>query len=518
MASSEKLNKGRKVAKRNKIIVGLIIALGVLIIAGYIIHITGVLPKTVTAVKIVETDENGHSKTIKKASVLETQFHYREVYNTNAYQYMYAYGVSDFDDVADPETGKTYNEMMYDQAAAEIMNITVLGREIKNYDNFYSAADRFTESSIDEIRDQADERDWTADRLLQSTYGTGMTVNQYRKFLREEIRVQEFENYINQFELLPSEEEIQAAYDSNPTIYDSVDFNSYYFPYELDDEGNVTDTQPALDAANEVIDAVENGSDFNDAVIEVLLEDEEANASKLSAFGYVADEDGNLTAPEEEPETDPTLMEDWSFSEAETYKFEEFLFDDETEAGDTIVVEADNGVYALCMIERGTDDETTVAYRTLTLATGVSSATDSEEDILEAVAETTAEANGLVAAPMTSLEFTKLVKDNTDKADEIIDGGYEEGVTADSFEGATGAQEQLGQWLFDPARKVGDVTVIESDDHSTVTIYYFDSSVPAWMYTAQLEARTTTYNTWTSGLLANVTYDISYKLMDRFIY
>jgi len=119
---------------------------------------------------------------------------------------------------------------------------------------------------------------------------------------------------------------------------------------------------------------------------------------------------------------------------------------------------------------------------------------------------------------MTTAEFSKLVKDNTDDTDDIIDGGYNEGVTAATFENATGAQQEFGEWLMDPARKVGDVTIIVSDDRSYVSIYYFNSSVPAWMYTAQLEARTTAYNSWTSGLLANVSYTISYKMMDRFIY
>ena len=517
MASSDKLNKGRKIAKRNKIIVGLIIAACILITAGYIIRITGLLPKTLTAVKIIETDENGKKKTIHKASVLETQFHFREVYNANAYKYMYVYGVTDFDDVADPETGKTYNEMLYDQAASEIMNIAVMDRQIDSFDAFYSAADRFTDISIDHVRDQADEKDWTADRLLQSTYGTGMTVNQYRKFLEQEIRVQEFEAYINQFEYMPTEEAMMAAYNSNPTVYDKVEFASYYFPYELDEDGNVTDTQEALDAANDVIDAVADGDSFRDAVIAYLLEDEEANASKLAAFGYTTDENDELVAPEEENESDPTAQT-FTYSEAETYKFEEFLYAEDREEGDTIIIEADNGAYALCFGSRGTDDETTISYRICNLATGVSTATDSEEDILEALDETIAEAQALTATTMTPAEFSKLVKDNTDDTDDIIDGCYNEGVTAATFENATGSQQEFGEWLMDPARKVGDVTIIVSDDRSYVSIYYFNSSVPAWMYTAQLEARTTAYNSWTSGLLANVSYTISYKMMDRFIY
>lgn len=518
MASSEKLNKGRKIARRNKIIVGAIVALCILLIVGYMIHITGLLPKYVTAVRIEETTESGKKKVIHKASVLETSFHYREVYSSRAYLYMYGYGVTDFDDVADPETGKTYNQLMYDEAANEIMNIAVLDRESDNYDAFYSAAGRFTEMSIDNIRDQADEKDWTADRLLQSTYGTGMTVNQYRKFLRQEIRVQEFEAYINQFEFMPTEEAMQAAYDADPSAYDVVDFHSYYFPYELDEDGNVADTQAALDTANAVINAVDGGEEFRDAVIEALLEDEEANESKLETFGYHLDEEEALVAPEEEDEVDPTFMEGWSKSEAESYKFDEFLFGSETEDGDVIVIEADNGVYALQYTAKRVNEETTIAYRVLTLNTGVVLGEDSEEDVAEAVADTRAEAEELIAAPMDPMAFANLVKDETDVADDIIDGGYNEGVTAASYESATGAELEFSEWLLDPARKVGDTKIVVSDDCSKVMIYYFNSSVPAWMYTAQLEARTTAYNTWTTGLLANVTYHISYKIMDKLVY
>ena len=80
MAKTSKSGKSnRKLVSGGMIAVIVVI---VIIIAGFFIYISGILPQTLTGVGITETLSDGTTKTIKNYSVLETNFHFREVFDS----------------------------------------------------------------------------------------------------------------------------------------------------------------------------------------------------------------------------------------------------------------------------------------------------------------------------------------------------------------------------------------------------------------------------------------------------
>ena len=80
MAKTSKSGKSsRKIATGGMVVV---IALILAIVAGFFIYISGILPKTLTGVTITETLADGTTKNIKNYSVLETNFHFQEVYDS----------------------------------------------------------------------------------------------------------------------------------------------------------------------------------------------------------------------------------------------------------------------------------------------------------------------------------------------------------------------------------------------------------------------------------------------------
>ena len=151
MAKNDKLaNQGIKATRRGKIIAGSIITVLVLIVIGWFINISGLLPKVLTGVKITK-NVDGVTQTIDNISIAETNYHYYQVLNTY-YGYGLIPGDADVDSVFNPTTGQTYREYMLDQAATEIMNSVFINRYAEEAGFLpYSAADRVAEISLENI-------------------------------------------------------------------------------------------------------------------------------------------------------------------------------------------------------------------------------------------------------------------------------------------------------------------------------------------------------------------------------
>jgi hypothetical protein len=203
----------------------------------------------------------------------------------------------------------------------------------------------------------------------------------------------------------------------------------------------------------------------------------------------------------------------------------DFLFADEREEGDTIVIETEQGAYAVMFERRFVNEESTATYRTLTLYNDAAQQADATPESIQAgLEQTLAGANALVATPMDSLAFADVVKANSDSVSEIITAGYNDGTAASRFESTeesplTDREIALGNWLFDTARVQGDTLVLASDDSSYVTVYYFENVVPEWMYTARTQLVTGYVNSWSNDILTgDPSYLIAYDLSRRLSY
>ena len=508
MANSKKrADQGIRASRKSKAIVTTIVVAFALVIVGYFVFISGLLPKVMTGVKIIKT-ENGVTRTIENFSVAETNYHYYQVLNSY-YNYGILNGGMDMDTVYDTTTGKTYRQLVLDGAANELMNIAIVNEEAEARGYLpHSGAQRYAQMSIDSASQTATLYGFrSTEQYFQALYGSGMSSRVMRSCIERETLTQEYENYIRQFLFTVSEEELQAAYDANPTVYERVDFNYYFFAGEANDDGTF-DISEAVSNANEVADNATDSDSFAALVVDIIGEE----TAELAGFS----EDFN-----------PTFAESYTNASADTITegLSDFLFNAETQVGDTTVIETESGAYAILFDNRYTRDDATVTYRTLTLYNEAARQADATpESIAAGLTEVVNRANGLVATPMDSLAFADTVKANTDVLSEIITGGYNDGTVASRFEGTeeypvSDRDAQLGAWLFDAARAQGDTLVLPSEDSSYVTIYYFEDSVPEWMYTARTQLVTGMVNSWSNDILSgDPTYAIAYDLIRRLSY
>ena len=512
MASGKVKSAQAQKAKIN-LIKALVIVAIVICVGGFFVYISGILPRFVTGVKIVETNADGTQSTIENVSVQELNYHFYEVFSMYS---MYGMVSNDtLDDPTDPDTegSQTYREFMYQTAADELMNAALVRRSSEQYDYTpHSGAARYANLQLDAMRASAENYGYSSiNQYMQLMYGTGFNASDYRKYSEREAFTQEFENYMRQFILVPTDEEVQAAYDNDPKSYQRADFNYYLFSANMDADGNYTDLAATVRSANTVASKVNGGMSFKDAVKYVLELDKEANAEKIATF-----EDENV---------DPTAITGYAQATAEqqfSADVANVIFGDDTVPGKAVIVETESGTYVVCLNQLTVDETPTVAYRTLTIANAASSDPKaSEADIANGLAAARAQADTIVATRMDPLGFSDAIKKYSTNANEILRAGYLSGDTPSTYEGtvneettdeATAAvNAQLGAWLFDEARTQGDTLIINSADNSAVTIYYFQSVKPAWMVTASDKITTALVNGWSEDLKStNPSYVINY--------
>ena len=505
-------NKRKKNRSGNANVVKIIVAaVLVLALAGYAIYVTGAIPRVLNGVTVTETMADGSKKTVGKASILETNYHYSSIFNQYA---MYGQVTKDkLDTVKDEETNTTWRDYIINEAADEIMDQTLVINDAKaNGFNEFSQATRCAELQTESLNSTASSYGYpSASAYLTAAYGSGMSLRMYKNFLAKEIMADEYRQYLSQFTLFPTNEETKAAFDEKPEEYQMADFNFYFFSAETDKDGKPIDVDKTVAEAQKVADAAKDSDSFTQAVIDVLKEKKQDSYAEALEKGEDTTYHEGMTS---------------SYLKSLNEKLTEYLFKQEN-VGKTSIIKADNGTYAVLLDALYQDDTATVSYRTLTLNVDApEGATD--EQIAKAAADVEAKANGLIGSTrLSNFEFFNLVKANSENPSEIINGGYvgngvitnfipeaeEDGEQPQDGEDADAAdteepevdeaKQAVGTWLFDTARKEGDTFVSVASDKKTVTIYFFVDNVPGWAATARATLTSERANKWDEDLKAN---------------
>lgn len=516
MANSKKLKKGLNTKLKNNVIIGLIVAAVVVAIVGYMIYVSGFLPRVMTGMKITNVTESGSTVVVKNVSVAELNLHYYQVLNTY-YSQGYVTGDTDLDSVIDETTGKTLKQSLYDEAADEIKNIYYLLEwakvNVPNYQDLREVAQHYMDVSISNLRDTSSSYGYpSVNNYLQAMYGTGVTLRVYRSVIEEQITAELVQNYVSQFEFGADKQALQDTHDADPLTYMRADVNVYAFSADstTSEDGTVVfDNTSALEKANAVAAEATDSLSFN-----------------LAVMSQIDDPD---TLAQFEQDDDPTLQEgittSWTSSLAGGI-MQDFVFEN-GEVGTCKVFELESAVWVLLLNNRYENNETTVTYRTLVLYNDKKVANgDSEAAVAAGADKLETEANKIVASITSEMDFAAAVGRNSSNINDVVDGGMSDGMTIEDFASTDGSElptatVQLRDWLFDANRQPGDMTIIRNPSNTTVTVYYFVDAVPAWMYIANQQVVTTQTNAWSQDqdfLPSTAGVQIAYELAEKLTY
>lgn len=509
MANSTKKSRSGKKSKA-KVALGFVIAVMVLFVAGYFVYFSGIIPQLLPGMTITET-KDGATVKIKDLSVLETNYYFMNIYSMYS---QYGMITSDsLDSVFNSTTGQTYREYLLSQGAEEALANVLMEREAdaKGFRSM-SAADKAAKDELESLRGMSQLYGYpTLDRYIAAQYGTGMTSRLYRQCMARGLYADEYQQYISQFDpsIVPTDDSIREAYKADPAAYDNVDFN-YYLVTAATKDGK-TDIEQAKKDAQWISDKAKDAKSFRDAVMTYLKGKGDTEALK-----------------EYDNDADPTSVTDLTKANVEQQydaNLAAFLFADGRKAGDKTVVETKTGAYVVILNGRKLDEDKEVSYRTLTLNND-SKGKERTDDQIAADAKALADkAAQLAPAGMSSLDFYKLVKANSNDKDEMMDGGFVAGETkADMTEAEDGKEvdaqtKAVADWLFDESRKAGDIYIKTSADNRTVTIYFYEKSSPAWMGEARNAKITENVNKLKESLKAtNPQFVVNSDLVKNFIY
>ena len=506
MAKTSKSGKSsRKIASGGMIAVIVVI---IVIIVAFFTYISGILPKTLTGVGITETLTDGTTKTVKNYSVLETNFHFKEVYDSYS-----QYGMvseDHLDEVYDASTGETYRDWLLREAASQMKTLALVERAAQQSGFMeISKARDLSRKNLDQLSLYALMYGYSDTQYLQAIYGTGMSKRNYVDYQSREVLVQEYGNYLQQFDpaIVPTDDQVQAKYDEDPNKCYVYDYNSYYIPAEKDADGKVTGFDKCTAAAEKIANATTDSASFRQAVMDYLKE--------------IGDEDG-LAAYENDE--DPTFTEKLSYTDAAymSSDVKAFIFSD-NKPGDVKTIETEFGVYVVYIADKQIDETQTVSYRILTLSTGVKNDSTPEETTA-AVDQTIADASAYCVQGMDPLSFYKAVKEHSTDSDAVLNGGFRSGATVESLkplegEGQDPSEAEAEEWLFESGRKQGDIKIVVSADQKTVYVYYFEASRPAWQNSIRDQIISSNFAQWNINLEStNPNYTVNAGLVKYLIY
>ena len=506
MAKTTKSGKANKSLVSGGMIV--VIVAFILIIACFFAYISGILPQTLTGITITENNPDGTTKNLQNYSVLESNFHFKEVYDSYSQYGMVS--ADTLDDVSNQETGETYRDVLLREAANQMKTLTLVERAAKESGFMeISKARELAAKNLETLELYAKLYGYPSGQsYLKALYGTGMTKRMYTDFAAREVLVNEYGSYLKQFDasIVPSDAEVLAKYNEDTKIYSTLDYNLYFIKAETDKDGKVIGMDAAVKAANKIADAAKDSTSFRDAVLE-----------------YVTGTGDTATIATFDNGADPTFTKDFTYSVA-TYmdaSVKDYLFGD-CKTGDKTVIQTEFGAYVIYIAEKDNGDEKTVTYRMLTLSTDVKSdATDEEK--AAALQKTIADAQAMAPSGMNPIDFYKLVKEKTTNLNDKLEGGYNV-QNADYFvstedDPVDPSVVEAGTWLFDDARKQGDVFVIASEDKQTVYVFYFEAAKPAWEVTIRNNMIASNFNDWNASLdTGNIGYVIKAGLCRYLIY
>ena len=335
----------------------------------------------------------------------------------------------------------------------------------------------------------------TVDNYLHGIYGAGASLETYREYAeRSALAADYYDAYEQSIEI--DEADLRAYEADKYDEFSSFSYASYTLSYSYyltggteDENGVVTHTEEENVAAREAVKAAAEAFPECHSV-------EELQAA-IDDLSYNVDKDIECNVSED-------LMYEYLNS-----NIREWMADGERKAGDFTIVPNEstttdaNGVestvingYTVYVFTERNDNETQLANVRHILFKADSNATDEEKAEAKKKAENILELYMLT--DQTEENFAELATANTEDTGSVENGGLYEDISP-----KPGVYvEPFTNWAMDPARKPGDVEIIETTYGYHVMYYVGADELTYRDSMIQEEIMTETVSAWYSDILA----------------
>ena len=347
------------------------------------------------------------------------------------------------------------------------------------------------DSTIAQIKMIASYYGYSAAKYIEAMYGDGMDEATLRECLEKDYYVSEYASHVYEG-IEVSDEEAEEYKKENLAAFTTFDGRVYTYSFKADDEESKAD---ALNKANALVAAATSSEAFEQFVQGQLVaeKDESEEEDKETEVKDITAINGAYVSSYAEDVQEWLLSEERVAGDVEyfegTNKYT-VVYYDSTDLKDYNLRDTE---IALVTYETVEDDKKTEADESEV----------NEKNKADALADAQAFLDEFKAGEQTAEAFNALGKAKSEGEDAILAG-------ANTVDGMTneGNNSEIEEWLFDEARQVGDVEIIDTKDGYYI-VYYAAENEPFWkvsstasvknekydeMYKALVEAYGVTYN------------------------
>lgn len=431
-------------------------------------------PESPTGANKVTADVGDNAMLVNNMTVSAAQFSY---YYTSAYNYYASMekkyrqqGISigfDLekapDEVNSNQTDKdgnalTWNDVIVEYAKVSARNNFAFYAEATSAGYTLSTEDaQAIESTLDTLDRNAENMRISTNEYIDTYIAKGLDRDGVKKLLEIEAVAMAYENvFRDKVNSKITEEQVEERYNQNPVAYSRADVTCCSFP--------LPDAEPANGETER-----EFNERYNGAKKEVEASaNEVAEATNYSDFVSSAESYESATLTEHDGIT--YINAEAVFGE----KAGKWIFDSSRTAGDVEVFETETAVIVV-FISKGTYTSYSTDVRHCLIAFDAQdpkNPTQSEKD--ETYAKAKKLLDGLEENGVTEEKFIEIVKNNSDDAASVPNGGLYENITVDA-----GYVKDFAAWSLAPERKAGDCEIVETEFGYHI-MYFVENNGEDW--------------------------------------
>lgn len=473
-------------AHKHARIYGAIVGVVVVLALCLLVWNSGFIQRRTTAVTI--NDE--------KYTAVDLQFYYNTAYNGIVNQYTSVLGMPPFnpnqslkEQVVDKESGKTW----YDQIMETALNSMVLDTAM--VDKAEAEGHTLSEAgqeNLDATISQLDSA-WAAhgfpsrDAFIRANFGTLMTYDRLVQLLHDHALATDYAG-AHVDVMLENEypaDKYTAYYNENKDQLDTYTYDQVIFQATVatkDADGN-----PIEMSEEEMTAAMDKAKAETKAKADALLA--RLNAGEKLTQELV-DELGDSVFN--------STLDMKRTGDKVNSAYSEWMMDPARKAGDTTLAEYDGGTifnyYVVCFHDRKLDESATADVRHILVPATTDGSAPTQEQYDQAKAKAQELMDQWKAGDATEESFSALAAENSADTGSAANGGMIAGVSSAStfIPGFT-------QWALDPARKPGDVGLVQNTGSSIKgwhVMYYSAQGDPVWKLTALNSFLDDDYSAW----------------------
>lgn len=355
------------------------------------------------------------------------------------------------------------------------------------------------EANYESLKSQADASYSTVPAYLKLIYGRIMTESVYRRNVELSSVAVSYYNAKTGAMGDYTDEDIMAYYQENPQDLDSYSFERCYIDgtasNPVDENG-----EPLLNEAGETVTATEED---RTAAMAAAKAQAEAMVAAVRAGGNFATIAPDYVA-QADVETYSQAGATANFTlgnELSSTFYGDWLTDSARKAGDVELFEGSTGYFVVQYNSRELDNTETVDFRhILFMAETDEDATEPTQAQMDAarVKAQNALDTWLSGDEPTAASFGELADELTEDYGSMGSGGlYTKVNNGDMVPG-------INDWIFDPARKVGDTTLAENfgsgNYYGWHVVYFAGTNVPAWRSIAESNKLSDETSAWLDSI------------------